>query len=504
METAAHNQSPLAPPSRLSSSLLPASAVAAIALSAWLCAAGQYLNAALVAAAALAFGFALASGASIETVLIAWFVATPFASFFVRFPVERSVITFDRAVIACVLLLLVVKFKPPLLVTRFEIVWALLAALALASAALKSLDTAYAAKIAVDSFCLPLVAFHVARHHFDTRYRSRALTLGAIALAFMLFAAGAFELLAGENLFRYKGSELVREGELRVNGPFASDSSFAIICLLLTIFLMMTPRILGVRFDRGARITHALALALVAVAALLPLFRAVAAALPLAAGLAIILSRPKPGDRSRGSSLSYPLKRLASRRVAWLAAAGVALTLAVAAWIVLGSSPVGRLASLRNAYGRLATWEAAAKIALEKPALGVGLANYTDYFRDKYFGGRRERESVLRTRAIDSPHSNPLWIASELGLIGFALYAAANVYIFMMGYRALRRAASASRRAAAACYLAIAAAYWVPGLTLTSGAYSDLNLYFFFLLGLLLNLSRGGGERPQFAQLETA
>jgi len=32
------------------------------------------------------------------------------------------------------------------------------------------------------------------------------------------------------------------------------------------------------------------------------------------------------------------------------------------------------------------------------------------------------------------------------------------------------------------------AAYWIPGLELTSGMYSELNLYFFFLLGLIFPL----------------
>jgi hypothetical protein len=40
----------------------------------------------------------------------------------------------------------------------------------------------------------------------------------------------------------------------------------------------------------------------------------------------------------------------------------------------------------------------------------------------------------------------------------------------------------------------MAAAYWITGMTLTSGAYSDLNLCFFFLCGLLLNVSEKGFE----------
>jgi hypothetical protein len=89
-----------------------------------------------------------------------------------------------------------------------------------------------------------------------------------------------------------------------------------------------------------------------------------------------------------------------------------------------------------------------------------------------------------------------LWIAAELGSVAFVLYLIANVYILRMGLSALRRRAGRERRAAAACYLALAAAYWIPGLTLSSGVYSELNLYLFFLLGLLARTFSSGGDSP--------
>src|SRR5215470_3694339 len=81
----------------------------AVALATPLCAAGKYIEAALLAAAVLALGVVLATGASIEAVLIAWFATTPIASFYLRFPAEKSIITYDRAVILFVLLILILK-----------------------------------------------------------------------------------------------------------------------------------------------------------------------------------------------------------------------------------------------------------------------------------------------------------------------------------------------------------------------------------------------------------
>jgi hypothetical protein len=78
---------------------------------------------------------------------------------------------------------------------------------------------------------------------------------------------------------------------------------------------------------------------------------------------------------------------------------------------------------------------------------------------------------------------------AELGLIGFSLYLASNIYLFLIGYRALKGARNENERVAAISFLAIVAAYWIPGLTLASGYYSDLNFYLFFMLGVLSNKS---------------
>jgi len=166
------------------------------------------------------------------------------------------------------------------------------------------------------------------------------------------------------------------------------------------------------------------------------------------------------------------------------AAAVVVAALAGAALLFEGSSQ-NRLASARNIYSRLATWEAGVGIVTDRPLFGAGLTNYNDYFSLKYSRADQWLGSVGNARPVGYPHSNGLWIAAELGLPAFVLYVIANACLFLIGYRALKRAGTAQQKTAAGCFLALLAAYSIPGLTLTSGAYSDLNLYFLFLLGLL-------------------
>lgn len=520
-----------------SQQLLIFAAFIAVTLVSILCAEGKYREAAAASLAILATSFMLSTFVSIESVLIFWFATSPLASFYIRFPLDKSIITYNRAAVALAVVLLALKsFKKALnsadaansksdnskrdwraaslvdrlssnfFITKFEIAWALLSILALASAVISSTDAGYATKLAVDTFFLPLAAFHLARHHFDARGRKSALLIAAIALALFLFATGAFEFATGTNLFQYKGSELVREGERRVNGPFASDSSYAIICLMTALFLQAAPKVFGSRLDKITRLIYSCALAAAAIASLLSLFRATAIALIVCLLILKIADRKnnaavekakpqaslKRADMSQKFVASLPLRVSASTLGIWLAAIMIALIFVA---ISLGYfSSARRLTDPRNAFGRLATWEAAAAVAIENPLFGVGLANYPNYFRAKYNWEDESVEQVMQTRAANSPHSNLLWIAAELGAIAFALYLAANIHLFLTGWRAMKKATGVAARTAAAAYLAIFAAYWIHGLTLSSGYYSDLNLCFFFMLGLLSNKSAVTGS----------
>jgi hypothetical protein len=354
-------------------------------------------------------------------------------------------------------------------VTPFEVAWALLAVIASTSVILQASNVGYSARLAVDSFWLPLIVYHAALHHLDWRGRGGMLLLAGSMLALFLFATGAFEFISGVNVLPWEGSALVREREIRVNGPFASDSSYAVICLVLAVFLRAGPRLLGVRLDATARLLHACSVAAAALASMLPLYRVVVGAL-IAAWLVIEFAMAEGSKR-----------KLLVRATA--GAAAVVVTV-VAFDVVLGS-PIGRrLASARNLYGRVATWEAAVRIASDEPLFGVGLGNYTGYFETRFPQSGGRIDSIADARAEAYPHSNLLWIASELGLVGLSLYLLANLHLFLTGYRGLKLG-GARRRAAAACCMAMAVAYWTAGITLTSGAYSDLNLCFFFLLGVV-------------------
>jgi hypothetical protein len=445
-------------------------------------------------------------------ILVVWFATTPVAWFFIRFPPEKSIVTYERLVFGLVGLLGFSRLVGRHQITGFEAVWLLLALMACFSALAFADSTGYAFKTAVDAFALPLVAFYAARTYLQSPEHRRYLVVTAMVLGLFLLGAGAFELLTGINLLPYEGSEIIREGELRVNGPFITDTSYAVVSLILALFLRSAPRMFNLGFDAGARLLYRLGMAAAMLACLLPLFRAVGVALAICWAAEGILTTPKQhleaggpatGCAPSGSSgAAVPARKLLRRldgRIRPVFAVAIASLLLVAAVMVLAPRTIkDRLVSPRNAYGRVLSWRLAANIIYHHPVIGVGLSNYEDYFDKEYSGGRSALELELDTHIVKHPHSNMVWIAVELGLVGLALYLAANLLLLVPAWRALRRGQGGRARSAAACFIVLLAAYWIPGLELTSGMYSELNLYFFFLLGLIFPLL--SSEQPSAGQ----
>jgi O-antigen ligase len=289
---------------------------------------------------------------------------------------------------------------------------------------------------------------------------------------------GVYEFATGYNLLPFKGSVLIREGERRVNGPFASDSSFAIISLLLCLFVSIAPRIFQLKLDASGRLVHLFIILLLAFSSAMPVFRTLIIA--LAGGFVVLLF----ANSEKHFVFDSKLHKQVMLPV---------FSLVLMALLVIGFSEISgstsmskRLLSFGSAYGRLATWETTSRVAAENPLLGVGLDNYSDYFKVEADDEDGFFESAFETKVATTPHSNFLWIAAELGLAGLIPYIIANVLLLITGLRGLSGESDIKTRSAAACMLALLVGYTISGLTLQSGAYSDLNLVFFFLMGIMV------------------
>jgi tetratricopeptide (TPR) repeat protein len=102
----------------------------------------------------------------------------------------------------------------------------------------------------------------------------------------------------------------------------------------------------------------------------------------------------------------------------------------------LKASPVAMVASLASPggdRGRLTMWQHTLSMIADHPLFGVGLDNW-EYLYPLYDRGEKITFSSEPVR----PHNDLLWIAAELGLIGFALYLAILWIGFRGGVRTIR------------------------------------------------------------------
>lgn len=428
---------------------------------------GEWTVAALAVTASAAVAIAVRSP---ELLLAVWIVLSPWLSLALRYPDLKSVVTFDRLVIPaiiCGLLARAVRRDGRLPRIHLGEVGALaLAVVALASVAVLSVEKGYALRTAVDAFLLPAALLYAVRGGFDVEAGRTAVILGAVLLGILLPVPGIIEFLTGADVFAYTGASIFRTGIVRPNGPFITDNSYAMVGAVVALFLVWSPRGLGVRIRGVASSLRILAIAGAALAAALPLFRTVLATLVIALAVPWIV-----GLRVRA------IVRGALVGVLFVAAVLPAV-LAVAGTAVFQD----RIVDPSSGYSRAATYLAGADIVADHPIVGVGLTNYHAYFLEKFGDAWYvEVETIGDEGAESYPHNNVLSVWAELGVLGLVPFVIVGV---TMAGEAWRRRDVES--------VGLMVMYALPGLTLVTCYSADLNLTVAALVGVMLARHRTG------------
>ncbi len=421
----------------------------------------------------------LAARGETTRTLVWWLATSPFLSYFARFPVEQSVVTFDRLMVVLVALCCLrdaAAGRIALRIGLFETLWAGFCALTLLDLAARGGSSAFAWKTGVDAFCLPLVAFVAARRGTDVREIGwlPVVLLGGLAL--LLLPVGLYEFLFQRDLFQYAGGSLIRDEAVRATGPFLADNSYALVSLVLAILVWHWPALAGLTETRRQEMFRWCATLAAFGSSALPLFRAVWATAVGCVAFPAYLA----GDAKR------------RRRIVF---AGLALVIVAGAggWLVSQTRLYrSRLANPENVYTRLATYQAAWMVFEDHWATGVGLTRYTEEYNRRYYNEddyNRKYPTVGGEIPRNSPHNNVLAVLAELGIVTGTLYVLAHLALLAEGLL-LCAAGDPTKRTVGRVLLTLWLAYWIPGMTLASGYYADLNFYFFAACGLTLGAVR--------------
>jgi O-antigen ligase len=438
--------------------LLTAGAVSALVLvpKAWIAVA------ALLAAAVVLYLVLATLDGRVEVPLLFWVMAFPLGYYFLTFPRERGIITLDRITVGALLVAMCLATGPkatklPDVLRRSAVVWGCFVLVAFVCVG-KATDVLSSARTVLDGFFLPVILGWCVFRNFDVRRNLVTLHTMVCVMAIYVAAIGAAEMATGTDIMPLPGVGLYFAGSvLRPNGPFATDNSFALIGLISFFFLLFLRRAIGKQMLWWHRLLHTAGAASALATALMPLFRSVAIT------LAIIFL------------LDMCFKRRVDKAIASLT-----IFLSVVGVLAIFSAKAPDAYQDRldggNFYSRIAEQRQTLELFKMHPFTGVGILNFFNVAQAQ----SRSVAVYKGFESVDAPHNNLGAILAETGLMGFVPYVAAQV-LLIIAFRKLASGETPQSRAVWISFLYVFLSYWVSGLSLTSGYYSDLNLWYIFV-----------------------
>jgi len=458
-------------------------AAAAILAGGWMILAG-FAAIALTIAVIAAAGIAVVKGDA-DKILVGWIFLYPLGYYMLSYPRDRPVIEFDRLLIFCLLagILAAPKYrirKIPEDLKRSAIAWGFfLAATCVSFVMAKNVLTV--GRLIVDSLLLPAILGWYIVRQFRLRGREKWLHAAVCIISIYCASIGTIEVVQQRDLmaFEASGNYLLYDPSdptaftfLRPNGPFWSDSSFA-ICGLISFFLLAFLWT-QIRDNAGPwrRVIHCIGVFAALLQANLPVFRSIF--------ITLIVVTLIDAFWTRGI-----------RRALRLAVLGVFPVVVIAIGLLVPSIMQDR-ASSQNVSGRWSQDQQTWRIFIDHPVFGVGLFN----FLPQATTHPRYQADLDNTPPLNYPHNNLGWIAAETGIAGLVPFVLSQI-LLVVAFRRLARRGDRGR-AAWRYFVFIFLSYWLTGMTENAAYYGELNMWFIFAVALLY--SYGVGETHEGEQ----
>jgi hypothetical protein len=402
-----------------------------------------------------------------------WVACFPYCYYFASFPRGRPIFTVDRAFILLLVIDMLLISRPALagalLVRHVRIsayLWALylvVCFISLAAHAPPHVLDFY--RLVVEGMVMPALLGLYAMSLFPiARYLKTTHTCVCILMLGIAAVAGT-ELLAGRNLLPWNGAgeSWVQANDfkiIRVDGPFENSGVLCLVGTLGFFFVIYLQRLIGPSFARSHRWLHLIGVWASMAAALMPMNRSLVVALLVCAVIDYFAEKP----------LIY--------RRTWNFIFGVLIFFALISKLFYTSVYEDRV-SPENVYQRVAQDLQTFKIVRDHPLMGVGF----NLYRDTVTGDAKYSVQFRGIDAMNVPHSSGLSVLAEEGIVGFLLYAGAQLY-FVRAMWKLRTINPLGWRVFLYCVLV----YTIYGLDVGMAYYSDLNLFYMFVLGVLMQI----------------
>jgi O-Antigen ligase len=408
-----------------------------------------------------------------DYVVLVWVAVFPYCYYFFSYPAERAIFTIDRAFILllAIELFLLSRSTGATPLTRdvrisayFWGLYLLVCFRSLAGHPVFEVLGSY--RLLLDGMLMPaLLGLYAVRLFPITRNLSKLHGCVCILmLGIAVVCAG--ELISGENLLPWPGAieTWVYSNDakiLRVDGPFENSSVLSITGVVGFFFIIYSRRLIGSSLTSTQHLLHIIGLVASLASALMPMNRGLIIAVLVCA------------------SVDYFAKVPLISRSVWNCLFAALFFVAVGTKLFYPGVFEDRVTRRDNFYQRIAQDVQTSKVIRDHPLMGVGF----NLFAATVIGDARYTVQWGGFEAMNVPHNSFLGVLAEEGSVGFLLYAAGQLY-FIRAMWKMRKVNMLGWQVFLYCVLV----YSIFGFDVGIAYYSDLNLFYMFVLGIILQI----------------
>ena len=408
-----------------------------------------------------------------DYVVLVWVAVFPYCYNIFSYPAERTIFTIDRAFI--VLLAIELFFMPrrtgavPLArdVRISGCLWALYLMVCFLSLAWHAQPHELGLyRLLVEGMLMPaLLGLYAVRVFPITRNLSKLHGCVCILMLGIAVVCGS-ELVSGKNLLPWPGAietwvDTDEARILRVDGPFENSSVLSVIGALGFFFIIYSRRLIGSSLTSTQGLLHSIGVLASLASALMPMNRGLIIAVLVCA------------------SIDYFAKVPLISRSLWNCLFAAIFFVAVVAKLLYPGVFEDRVTRGANFYQRIAQDVQTSEVIRDHPLMGVGFNLYSA----TVIGDPRYAVQWGGFEAMNIPHNSLLSVLAEEGSVGFLLYAGGQLYFI----RAMWRMRKVNRLGWQVFFYCILL-YVIFGFDVGIAYYSDLNLFYMFVLGIILQI----------------
>jgi O-Antigen ligase len=408
-----------------------------------------------------------------DYIVLAWLIVYPYCYYFFSFPRERSVFTLDRALFILILLEIGIASHQrsfPAITRDIRVsgyIWvAYLFVCVISLWGIPVADVLGSYRLLLDGMLMPAVFGFYGMRLFPIIRNLRKFHACLCVLMLSIAVFTTTELLTGTNLLPWPGAveawvQTSHFRIIRVDGPFENSGVLCLVGTLGFFFIMYARQLLAVGLTRNQQVLHKVGIASSLAFALMPMNRGLIVALLVCAGIDYCAKQP-----------------LVSRSL-WNIFFALVIGALLFARIFYPAVYEDRVSRPDNFYQRIAQDQQTLEVARDHPLTGVGF----NLYHDTVHGDPKYTAYLKGFEAMDYPHNSFFAVLAEEGSIGLILYLLAQLFL-VRGMWRLRK----YNRLGWQVFLYCVLVYTIYGLDVGMAYYSDLNLFYMILLGIIFQI----------------